>query len=235
MKTVMAIRHIHFEDLGLFEPILTQLDFQVEYVDAPLAQFSDLDVLSPEVLVVLGAPIGAFDEEAYPFLQAEFAAIKQRIDANKPLLGVCLGGQLIARALGAEVAAMGHKEIGFSSLSYTAAGAASALGLMGDCPVLHWHGDQFAIPEYATLLASTDLCPHQAFAYQNHVLALQCHLEADPAKIEAWLVGHACELAQAKVNVHAVRADAARYGTDLQQGAARFLNQWLREQGLVTV
>ena len=111
--------------------------------------------------------------------------------------------------LGAAVTPMGHKEIGCSPVMLTAAGRESPLaGLTADTDVLHWHGDQFAIPNGLESLASTSLCSHQAFAPGDYALGLQFHLEADPQRIDEWLVGHAVELAQASVDPSTLRTQA---------------------------
>ncbi len=225
--TAVAIRHLHFEDLGTLEPLLQSRGYAVRYVDAPTEDLRAPHLADAGLLVVLGGPIGAFDEAAYPFLADELALVRQRLDRRQPLLGICLGAQLIARALGAPVAPMGVKEIGFAPLGLTAAGRDSPLAALGDVPVLHWHGDQFGIPPGAQCLASTATCPHQGFALGPQVLGLQCHLEADPRAIERWLVGHACELAQAGVDPRALRAEARALQARLPAAASAVFTRWL--------
>jgi GMP synthase (glutamine-hydrolysing) len=228
MKTALAIRHIHFEDLGTLEPLLRQRGYEVRYHDVGVHDFNSVDAESPSLIVVLGAPIGAYDEATYPFLSNELQLIGQRLAARRPLLGICLGAQLMARALGATVAPMGHKEIGFSPLTLTAAGKASPLAVLAaDQPVLHWHGDQFAIPDGLDSLAATPLCPHQAFAVGEYALGLQFHLEADTRRIEQWLVGHAGELAQAGVDPVALRAEARACGPRLEAASRAVFAAWL--------
>ncbi|MBN9616938.1 MAG: glutamine amidotransferase [Acidobacteriales bacterium 59-55] len=228
MKTAFAIRHVHFEDLGTLEPLLRQRGYEVRYHDVGLDDFNSVDAESPSLIVVLGAPIGAYDEAAYPFLTDELNLIRERLAARRPLLGICLGAQLMARALGAAVAPMGHKEIGFSPLTLTAAGKDSPLAaLVDDQPVLHWHGDQFAIPDGLESLATTPLCPHQAFAVGEYALGLQFHLEADTRRIEQWLVGHAGELAQAGVDPVALRAAAQACGPRLEAASQAVFAAWL--------
>ena len=227
MKTAIAIRHVCFEDLGTLEPLLQTRGYTVRYVDAAVDDLHALDVASPDLMIVLGGPIGAFDDALYPFITAEMALVRQRLDSRRPLLGICLGAQMIARALGARVGSMGVKEIGYVPLTLTPEGEASPLAALGRVPVLHWHGDQFDIPAGAVRLAGTDVCPHQAFALGRHVLALQCHLEADVQQIEHWLVGHACELSQAGLDPRELRTQAHALQPSLSAAAQAVFGDWL--------
>lgn len=180
MKTAIAIRHLHFEDLGALEPLLMARGYSVRYLEATTDDLRTLDTDAADLLAVLGSPIGAFDDGIYPIIGDELAVILERLESQRPLLGICLGAQLIARALGASVASMGVKEIGFAPLTLTPEGYASPLAALGQVQVLHWHGHRFDIPDGATRLAGTETCVNQAFSMGRHVLALQCHLEADP-------------------------------------------------------
>lgn len=230
MPSVAVIRHVVFEDLGVWAPWFEANGWSVDYVDAPLADLAAVDPLAADLLVVLGGPIGVWQQDRYPFLVEELRLIEQRLAAGRPLLGVCLGAQLVATALGASVGRMACKEIGFAPISLTEAGRQSALAPLAEGPVLHWHGDQFELPEGARLLASSELCPHQAFAWGEQVLALQFHAETNCATLESWLVGHSAELAQAGFDVAAIRADAQRYGADLARAGREMLALWLEER-----
>ena len=222
---ILAIRHIHFEDLGTWESVLAAQQHRICYIEAPLADFAALDAEADDLVVVLGAPIGAYDEAAYPFLQHELDFVQRRLNSGKPLLGVCLGAQIIARLLGAKVAPMGVKEIGFAPIR---AAADSPLAALDGETVLHWHGDRFEIPSAATRIAGSEVCDNQAFQVRRNVLGLQFHLEADPKRIESWLVGHAGELAQAGIAPSQIRADAARFGERLTQLSQTVLQNWIQ-------
>lgn len=227
MKTALALRHIHFEDLGTLEPLLRERGFAIRYLDPAVDDLASVDAASADLVVALGGPIGAFDEAAYPFLTAELAWLERRLASGRPLLGICLGAQLIARLLGAGVAPMGYKEIGFAPLNLTDTGRDSVLAPLAGVSVLHWHGDRFELPPGASLLASTPLCAQQAYALGDAVLGLQFHLEADARHIERWLVGHTCELAHAGVDPRSVRADAVHHGAALAQAAQQVMDRWL--------
>ena len=229
MKTVIALRHLHFEDLGTLEPLLTARGYAVRYLDTSTDDLHAVDLDAAELLVVLGGPIGAFDDQIYPFIRDELAVVMQWLESRRPLLGICLGAQLIARALGANVASMGVKEIGFAPLTLTREGEASPLAALGQTPVLHWHGDHFGIPDGATRLAGTQTCANQAFSIGRNVLALQCHLEVDPGQIERWLVGHACELAQAGIDPRALRSEAQALQSGWRQVTQSVFSAWLNE------
>ncbi|OZI34293.1 glutamine amidotransferase [Bordetella genomosp. 10] len=230
-KTALAIRHVAFEDLGVFGPLLAERGYAVRYLEAGVDAL-DVDTLTrPDLVIVLGGPIGVYETDRYPFLQAEREAIAARLRQYKPTLGICLGAQLMAGALGAEVSATGRAEIGYAPLELTEDGQRSVLGGLGATPVLHWHGDQFGIPNGATRLAQTPGFPNQAFAIGPHILGLQFHLEADDRQIERWLIGHAHELAARGIDPRTIRADAAKYGPALADAARGVLAAWLARLG----
>jgi GMP synthase (glutamine-hydrolysing) len=134
-----------------------------------------------EGLIVMGGPMGVYEYDKYPFLAAECRFIAEMVRHNRPVLGVCLGAQLLARALGARVFP-GHKpEVGFGLVKLTAEGDRDPLfGPEGpQIPVFHWHGDTFDLPQGATLLASSADYPHQAFRFEQRAYGLQFHVEPD--------------------------------------------------------
>ena len=227
MKSVVAVRHIHFEDLGLFHDVLLAAGYQVNYVDIGTPDLSHVDPLAPDILVILGGPVGVYDDDAYPFLLQEQELLRQRLASNLPTVGICLGAQQIAASLGARVAPSGSKEIGFSPISLSPQGSVSSLRHLANVPVLHWHGDNMDLPADAVVLASTELCPNQAFAIGTNILALQFHPEANPSNIEAWLLGHAAELASAGIDPRLIRREAKTYQEPLVAASTAMFQEWL--------
>ncbi|QRF63244.1 glutamine amidotransferase [Variovorax paradoxus] len=231
-KKAIAISHVDFEDLGSLHPLLQARGFDIRRVDAAVADWVELSGSEADLVVVLGGPLGIADIPAYPFLDNELAFIGRCLDAQVPLIGICLGAQLIASALGARVVPMGVREIGFMPLELTRAGVASPLASIYGAPVLHWHGDEFEIPRGAVNLAKTVIGNHQAFALGTNVLGLQFHLEMDSRYFERWLIGNAGELAQAGIDPRRLRADAQKYGKEMAAAAGVVFGRWLDAAGI---
>jgi GMP synthase (glutamine-hydrolysing) len=228
MKTAAVLRHVHFEDLGSFEEPLTRAGYELRYYDGGLRGFSELDPFANGLVIVLGAPVGAYEEDKYPFLSEELNLLKIRIAAGRPTFGICLGAQLVARALGARVYPSGVKEIGWGPVDLTDAAASTPLRHLARTPVLHWHGDTFDLPQGAVHLASTAMCRNQAFSSGSNILCVQFHPEVDPtAGIEPWLVGHAAELAAAGIDPRQLREDARAAGPLLPANARNMFTEWL--------
>jgi GMP synthase (glutamine-hydrolysing) len=159
--------------------------------------------------------------------------LEQRLAAQRPTLGICLGAQLMARALGAAVYPGHQPELGWAPLMLSEAGRRSPLRHIGDTqiPVLHWHGDTFNLPDSATRLAASSLYTNQAFAWGAHALALQCHLEVTANGLERWWRGHANQLRDTPgVNVAHLRQDTQRCAPRLAQHALRVWQEWLLAQ-----
>ncbi|MBR1122255.1 glutamine amidotransferase [Bradyrhizobium lablabi] len=228
MKRAFAIRHVAFEDLGSLAALLRQRGYDAVYLEAGIADLASIAVDRDDLLIVLGGPIGAYEEDRYPFLRDELRVIEQALRADVPILGLCLGAQLLARALGARVYAGKGKEIGVAPIELSAAGHASCLRhLAPDFRVLHWHGDTFDLPAGATCLASTSLTPHQAFSMGAKILGLQFHIEAEAEQAERWLIGHTCELTGASLDVPQLRQDMRRFLPEVAQKSRAAIGEWL--------
>ncbi len=226
-RTAVAIRHVPFEDLGTFEAVLQEMGYQVRYCESGTDELPD-PVDGADLAVVLGGPVGVYETEAYPEMAAERRWVETRMEARRPIVGICLGAQLMAAALGSAVEPMARKEIGFAPLELTEAGKRGPLRHLEGISVLHWHGDSFATPAGAERLAATGLCRDQAFALETWALALQFHAEVDGGSgFERWLLGHAVELAGAGVDPRELRRQAARCADSLRRAARTMFAEWL--------
>lgn len=223
----LVIHHIAFEDLGTWKPVLEKAGYAIAGYEAGLGLPPEDEIVAASLCVVLGGPMSVNDEAKYPWLRREKELVRLRMASLRPIVGVCLGAQMMARALTMEVRPAPAKEIGWGAVRLTEAGLASPLRHLEDAPVLHWHGEIFDLPPGADLLASTELTPHQAFAYRNWALGFQFHPEADADTLERWLIGHACELEAAGVDPARIREDARTYGPRLRDASARMLEEWL--------
>jgi GMP synthase (glutamine-hydrolysing) len=228
-STALVIRHVHFEDLGVFAEPIAAAGYAIRYLDVgidPLMSPRDADA---NLLVVLGAPIGVGDTLDYPFLEVEIAAIRARLQSGQPTLGICLGAQLMAHALGAAVRPGPRKEIGWAPVDLTDAGRAGPLRHFDGVPVLHWHGDAFDMPPGAERLASTSICPNQAFSIGSFALACQFHPEADGRRIDRWLIGHTAEIGGvAGLSVRQLREDSARFEAAARAAGRQCISEWLQ-------
>lgn len=225
--TIYAIQHLAFEDLGALEDVFYQLGFRVRYFEAGIDDLTKA-MQHKGLTIILGGPIGVYETDDYPFLQKEIDLLKVRLENNLPTLGICLGAQLIAHALGAKVYAGHEKEIGWSKMSLSSA-ENNPLTPLTDTAVLHWHGDTFDLPKQAELLASSEIYPNQAFSVGKNILALQFHIEVAADSLEKWLIGHTCELRKANINIPALRADNEAYAATLETQAQGVLQSYLKQ------
>ncbi|HET8870585.1 MAG TPA: glutamine amidotransferase [Aquabacterium sp.] len=225
-KRAAIIQHLAFEDLGSFESVLIDRGYTLHSFQAGVDAL-DEPMRDADLVVVLGGPIGVYETTTYPFLNDEITHLRDRLSRDLPTLGICLGAQLIAQALGGQVYPGGKKEIGWGPLQLTPSGQSSALRYLQGVAVLHWHGDTFDLPPGARLLGSTHLYPHQAFDRGSNVLALQCHPEALGRTFERWLIGHAAELNSAGLDILALREQSKAYAPALEQAATAMLHDWL--------
>jgi GMP synthase-like glutamine amidotransferase len=184
---VLAFRHVPFEGLGLIEPVLRAHRMEVEYADLYQAGAALPDIDAYDAFIFLGGPMSVNDD--LPDLCHEMECIRQAMAQRQPILGICLGAQLIARASGARVRRNTAREIGWYGLHFTEAAGGDRLfhGLSQET-VFHWHGETFDLPHGAELLASSDLCRNQAFRLGEQVYGLQFHLEVTPEMIADWCV-----------------------------------------------
>ncbi len=228
MKTAAVIRHVHFEDLGSFEEPLTRAGYALCYYDVGPGGLPVPDPIAPDLVIVLGAPVGVYEDDKYPFLGEEINLLKARVGVSRPVFGHLSWRAARRPRARREVYPSGVKEIGWAPVDLTDAAASSPLRHLARTPVLHWHGDTFDLPQGAVLLASTSLCRNQAYSLGSNVLCVQFHPEVDPtAGMKSWLVGHAAELAGAGIDPRDLRDGAKAAGPSLLAQARTMFEEWL--------
>lgn len=192
-------QHVSFEGLGGIEEWITQKKHNLSstrfYEDGVLPVLADIDWL-----IIMGGPMSVNDEKKYPWLTSEIQFIKNAILSGKTVIGICLGSQLIAKALGARVYKNLKKEIGWFNIRLTpeAKNTKHFLDFKKEEKVFHWHGDTFDIPNDAILMASSEVCMNQAFILNNKVLALQFHLETTKESLEEMIKNGRDELVESE-------------------------------------
>jgi GMP synthase (glutamine-hydrolysing) len=189
MPRILVCQHVAHEILGTLNPLLKSAGFRIRYMNFGRHPDAEPSLEGYNGLVVLGGPMSVNHVERHPHLGTEMRLIEQALEKDLPVLGICLGAQLIAKTLGARVFPNQEKEIGWYDLFPTKAATDDPVcGRLGPAEkVFQWHGDTFDIPQGAVHLASSPLCASQAFRYGPNVYALQFHLEVDEPMIERWL------------------------------------------------
>jgi GMP synthase-like glutamine amidotransferase len=229
---VLVIQHVNLEGPGLLTPVLEKAGWRldVRQMDKPGVWLpEDLDLY--KALVILGGPMNVYEEEKYPYLSRLDSLIKQAITVQKPVLGICLGGQLIAKALGARVRKNSVKEIGWYPVQLTSMGRQDAIfkGLPPEFTVFQWHEDTFELPANATLLAQGSTCLNQAFVYGKNAYGFQFHLEVTFQMISAWSEAYADDLMEfgGKEAAKRLLTESLSYQTKLSETGTKFLTNWV--------
>lgn len=203
----------------------------------PRLDLSEIDPLRPDLLVVMGGPIGAYQTDDYPFLVQEIELVKKRVEKDLPTIGICLGSQIIAAALGAKVYKGDQgPELGWHPLEITKEGMnGPARHFAADkTNMLHWHGDTFDLPDGATLLASTAKYKNQIYTHGKNILGVQCHPELRRERLKEWEVMGVAQVTgpNATLPIKQWRADNDKYIDTLNMQSAAFFHEWLGERGL---
>ena len=236
-KTALVFRHLHQETLGSFEEVLWGRGFEFEYFNTSRGDFSEVDPLSYDLLVIMGGPCGVYQTEDFPFLQKVIDAAKARVSRDLPTFGVCLGAQIIATALGAKVyKGANGKERGWAPITLldTAKGGPLEHVAPEKTNMFHWHGDTFDLPEGATLLASSAKYNHQAFTWGKNVMGVQFHPEVTESLLQEWFVALVDEVTgpEAQVPLSTLRKETAQYAATLKMQGRKFFDAWLEGIGL---
>ncbi|KQQ03705.1 MULTISPECIES: glutamine amidotransferase-related protein [unclassified Rathayibacter] len=226
MRHALAIVNERGAGLGVLDPILRGLGFEVEAVAG--TDLGSVDIVDPDLVVTLGSSAGVYETVHHPFITPEIALLQDRLHSRRPTLGVCFGAQLIAAALGERVYAGPTREVGFRTIEPTEAGLRSPLRHFAGVPVMQWHGDTFDLPPSATVLATSEEYPVEAFGIGDWLLGVQFHPELTGEMAGRWLEGDAAYAAEAGYCSGTLEADvdAGRFARMLT-ATELALTEWL--------
>ena len=229
MAKVYVLQHHAAENLGRISDALEGAALAWQYVPVADGQPVPKDMKAAGGLIVMGGPMGVYQTDRYPWLRDEMALINDAIKHNLPVLGVCLGAQIVAAALGARVVRNpAGKEIGWHPITLEEAAKEDRLmrELPGQLTPFHWHGDVFELPSGAVSLARSEKTPCQAFRYGDKVYALQFHFEVTSEGVRAMSAAFAKELVRENISADEMVAQLAEFMPALEQIADTVFSRW---------
>ena len=228
--TVVILQHASCETPGLIANVLTDAQLTPQIVRSFAGEPVPSSLEGADGLIVMGGPMGVYDHPQFPFLKQEMHLIEEALRAEKPILGICLGSQLLAAALGAPVTRGKQKEIGWLPVRLTKEAANNPLlaGAPASFTALHWHGDVFDLPRSTVPLASSDLTPHQAFRYGRSAYGFLFHMEITQPMLGTWVTTFADELRAERLDGARILAQSAQHLPALHQIARPLFSCWAR-------
>ncbi|MDE2597381.1 MAG: glutamine amidotransferase [Sphingomonadales bacterium] len=227
-KTALIIRHVPYEGVAGYREPIEAAGYRVDRIDVTDPRFASLDLRSHDLLIMMGGPMGVYEQDRYPWITCQLRRLAQRLEAERPTLGVCFGAQMIAAALGADVYPGPVKEVGFHPIAVHEHARASPLRHLIDVPVLHWHGDTFTLPEGVDLIASSHVYDHQAFRRGNTLLAVQFHAEMGlDERFNAWIEEWPESVVEAGGDEAALRAAHDELGPAAVAAGQAMIAEWL--------
>jgi GMP synthase (glutamine-hydrolysing) len=229
MKKAVVFRHMYSASLFSLEDILQKNGFEYHYIDTFHDSLADFDANQPDLLVVLGGGMGVYQQDIFPYLGDEIKIMRDRLDAGKPMLGICLGAQLMAAALGEKVyKGEQGREFGWFDLQITEDGKNSPIAAFAPekTRILQLHGDTFDLPQGAKRLASSVLYENQAFSYGKTALAVQFHPEYNLRAVENMLVEHS------GVDVEKIRRESRDHVPGMMAAMDTCMDMFFKEAGL---
>lgn len=235
VESVWVLQHNPIEGLGSIEDVLRARQIGFDYVETHRGKRVPRDMGGKAGLIVMGGSMGVYEQATYPFLRDELRLIESALQAEQPVLGVCLGSQLLASVLGADVTRGARKELGWYPVTLSEAAASDPLfaGINPSFWPFHWHGDVFPLPKQCVPLARSEQTECQAFRHGKNAYGLLFHMEVTRQQIARMLAEFADELHEAGGMKSAIDEETARYLPALQELAAQVLGRWA--SGLITV
>jgi GMP synthase (glutamine-hydrolysing) len=228
MSEILVLQHQTCEPLGAIEPALQRANHTIRVIQTQHGQAVPQDIEGSVGLIIMGGPMGVYEQDRYSFLGDEIRLIQHALKREIPILGICLGAQLLAAALGSPVRPGQKKEIGWHPVMLTSEAAVDPL--WQDIPAtftgFHWHGDFFEKPHGAVSLASSALTPCQAFRYGAAVYGLQFHIEVTETMIQDWVTLFVGELTETNTDPATILEGIPRYLTPMHEIAQTVFDRW---------
>ena len=230
---ILVFQHVPYEPLGTLDPLLKEAGFRIRYVNfgRDPAQRPSLDKYA--ALIVLGGPMNSHQIDTYPNLITEVDVIREAVAGGMSVLGICLGAQLLAKALGGEVARNPEREIGWYDIELTEFGESDPVlaTFAAKQRVFQWHEDGIGLPDGAVHLASSPASAVQAFRFGEHAYGFQFHLEVDESLIERWLTvpdhQSVLEEEEGKIDPRLIREQTAASISSLQELSRQTFSRWI--------
>lgn len=235
MQKCLVIQHVRSEGLGVIAPLLASAGLAPEFVRVYKGDKVPRAIASYPALIVLGGPMGVYEEDVFPFIKDELRLIESALKASTPTLGVCLGSQLLAKAAGARVYKGKKKEIGWYDVTLTQEGLSDGLllGMPKVMRVFQWHGDTFDVPKGAVNLASSEDFPNQLIKAGKAAYGAQFHLEVTEAMIKDWIEVNSGELKSLDGEIDPARIlkETPENIASLHRHGTAFIKRFLRLAG----
>ena len=230
VKKVLFVQHGDVDKSGLLADALSAEGVELEIRHPYLGEEIPVDLEGFDALALGGGGQSAYQVAEFPYLEEECALVRKAILADKPVLGLCLGAQLIAKALGADVYRAEQKELGFFPVTISASAVSDPLLSAWPSPIspTHWHGDVFDLPAGAECMASSALTTNQAFRYGRATYAFQFHLEMTPALFEELVDDGADDLIANGADLASLKKEAFRVLPSLRDTAVEFFKAWAK-------
>ncbi|OJU61251.1 MAG: glutamine amidotransferase [Altererythrobacter sp. 66-12] len=224
MKRALIVRHVPVEGIAGYREPVEAAGYRIDRVDVADPGFATLDFAEPDLLILMGGPMSVYEQDRHPWIASLLHRLAGRLERDRPTLGVCLGAQMIAAALGARVYGGPRKEVGYSALTIRH----PLLRHLEDRPVLLWHGDTFERPEGTEWLASSELYENQGFRRGANVLALQFHAEMGrDERFDTWVDAWPHDVAAVGTTAERLRADHAAFGPPSLAAGQAVMAEWL--------
>ncbi len=228
MNKVLAIRHVEIEHAGIFKEILSKKNYTIDYLDTLKGQLLKDSLENYSMLLILGGYMGVYEEMKYPFLKYEFKLVEQALKGSKPIIGICLGAQILAKVLGFSVYKGNNgKEIGFFDVKKVQ-NHEYFESFPEKFTVFQWHGDTFDLPESIRVFSS-EKYQDQGFAV-NNAIGLQFHIEITLTMIKEWLKLYAQEAEKESVNSPEVIFEAKAQLTKLKVYAQELIGKMIADE-----